>query len=80
LRDCDFAICRVDDAARFFEKRSVPTVSDSGATQGVQLKIVLTFYGRKMQPIHSRAIILNTLLLRLTLRKMKPTPATPIPP
>jgi hypothetical protein len=34
-------------------------------------------YGRKMQPIQSRAITLNTLLLRLTLKKMKPTPALP---
>ena len=52
--------------------------SHSGANAGsVQWNIVLSFYGRKMQPIQRHAIILNTLLPRLTLKKMKPTPARP---
>ncbi len=54
---------------------SVPTVRFRRNAASVQLNIVLSFYGRKMQPIQSGAIILNTLLLRLTLKKMKPTPA-----
>ena len=76
-RDCDFAICHLDDAAGFFEKRSVPTVRFRCNAGSVQWNIVLSLYGRKMQPIQSRAIILGTLLLGLTLKKMKPTPARP---
>jgi hypothetical protein len=45
-----------DDAARFCEKRSVPIVRFRRNARRIQLKIVLSFYGRKMQPIQSRAI------------------------
>jgi hypothetical protein len=47
-------------------KRSVPTDRFLRSAGRVQLKIVLSFYGRKMQPIQDRAIISNTLLRRLT--------------
>jgi len=79
-RDCDFAICHLDDAASFFEKRSVPTVRFRRNAGSVHWNIVLSFYGRKMQPIQSRAIILNTLLLRPTLNKDEAYTRTPIPP
>jgi hypothetical protein len=50
-------------------------MTKSFITAGVMLwNIVLSFYGRKMQTIQSSAIILNTLLLRLTSKKMKPMP------
>ena len=65
-REGDYAICRLDCAARFFEKTFVPTDRFLRSAGRVQLKIVLSFYGRKMQPIQNRAIILNTLLRRLT--------------
>jgi hypothetical protein len=58
--NCDFAICQLDDAARFFEKGSVPTIRFRRNAGSVQLNVVLSFYSRKMQPIQSRAIILNT--------------------
>ena len=82
-RDCDFAICRLDDAARFFENPSVPTVRFRRNGGRVQLKLVLSLCGRKMQPIQSHAIILSTLPLRLTLirltLKRRSLPRTPIP-
>jgi hypothetical protein len=70
-------LSRCNDAARFFEKGSVPTVLFRRNAGSVQLNIVLSFYGRKMQPIQSRAIILNRLRRRLTLRKINLHPQRP---
>jgi len=41
----------------------------------MRLKVDLSFYGRKMQPIRSRAILSNTLATTAD-NKMKPTLAT----